>query len=76
MPVDCSECHDLALVDQEHAVGDQKWAGEFVHNDDDDHEGPSPEVLPSVLFSTERKRILTTRRKSRSSLYVPVMAKV
>jgi len=75
MTVDCSECHDFALVDQEHAVGDQKWAGEFVHNDDD-REGPSPEVLPSALFSTERKRILTARRRSRSSLYVPVMAKV
>ena len=55
MTVDCSECHDLDLVDQEHAVGDQKCAGEFVHNHDDDHEGPSPEVLPSVLFSTARK---------------------
>ena len=46
MTVDCSECHDLDLVDQQHAVGDQKCAGEFVHNHDDDHEGPSPEVLP------------------------------
>jgi hypothetical protein len=36
------------------SVGDQKCAGEFVHNHDDDHEGPSPEVLPSVLYSTER----------------------
>ncbi len=52
MAVDCPECHDLDLVDQEHAVGDQKCAGEFVHYHDDDHEGPSPEVLPSVLFST------------------------
>jgi hypothetical protein len=46
-----------------------------VHNHDDDHEGPSPEVLPSACFQPEGS-ILPARRKGRSSLYVPVMAEV
>ncbi len=55
MTVDCSECHDLDLVDQEHAVGDQNALASSCITTVMVTKGLGRRFSPSVLFSTERK---------------------
>jgi hypothetical protein len=55
MTVDCSECHDLDLVDQEHAVGDQNALASSCITTMMITKGLRRRFSPSVQFSTARK---------------------
>src|SRR5467141_4432190 len=68
MTVDCSECHDLDLVDQEHAVGGQNTLASSCITTMMITKGLRRRFWHPACFQPKGS-ILPARRKSRSSLY-------
>src|SRR5260370_36017399 len=58
----CSDGHDVALVNQEHAVGNQKCACELVRDHDDRHAKGALELQDQLVDACGDNRVQSCRR--------------